>query len=496
MSKLLTEPRGKMELTDVKKKKRVKKEPSEPVEVRYTVLKEGDKHRVDELFRIYKENPYYARVKFFNAKEKVWFYRLVVFEKGLNDFEISQFTNSFGISVTNRIYSGQKKNSSIVYKGGKFWHINKRGGTGVVRPLTWGALITFINECEGINTWGSNSYEKLKTSKVFGYLYAKFPWIKMLSEHPMSMGVNMNVVKEKKLFKYKEITKHVMKVPNDIAEMVVESKAFAHLRNAEGRPAEGRPPKGWISMLKDLENVQCLTKELLDSHFFVDSCRMARTLGKKINCKWSLKRLKDEHDTWAREIDNIVLDCEETYDLAIRPEFLAFAEFSGYRLLKTNKDMLIEGMMQNHCVGTYIDKVNRGECAIFSVEGYTLQVGIEKKRELLKGYFDLLDDGVTGIVDGLEDLDYYDGEDEHLRLPQAQSKSVEFKVFKNIQFRGKHNVSAPPELVEKVQMEFDRFKEAGKFNDLPTNYTPSDRKSSDLGWQLNNMHNNANVVPF
>ena len=74
MSKLLTEPRGKMELTDVKKKKRVKKEPSEPVEVRYTVLKEGDKHRVDELFRIYKENPYYARVKFFNAKEKVWFY--------------------------------------------------------------------------------------------------------------------------------------------------------------------------------------------------------------------------------------------------------------------------------------------------------------------------------------------------------------------------------------------------------------------------------------
>jgi hypothetical protein len=493
MSKLLTEPRGKMELTDVKKKKRVKKEPTEPVEVRYTLLHESDKRKVNELFRIYKDNPYNARVKYFNAKEKIHFDRLVIFEKGLNDFEICEFTNSFGISITNRMYSGQKKNSSIVYKGGKFWSITRRGkGAGVVRPLTWGTLINFIQETESINSWGNNTYDRLKKSKVFTYLYAKFPWMKMLSEHSMSMGVNLNVVKEKKLFKYKDLTKHIMKVPNDIAEMVVDSRAFGHLRNAEGRPV-----KGWTSLLKDLENVQCLTKEMLDCHYFMDSCKMARTLGKKVNCKWSLKRLKDEHDTWARIIGNIVLDCEETYDLAIRPEFLAFAEFTGYRLLMTNKDMLIEGMMQNHCVGTYIDKVNKGDCAIFSIEGYTLQVGIEKKRELLRGFFDL--DGNGDPIGQDAQIDAWDGfddvavGDEEIRLPQ--SKHHEFKVFKNLQFRGKHNVSAPPELVEKVQTEFDKFKAAGKFNDLPTNYKPSDRPvNNQLGWAVMNMNNNA--LPF
>jgi hypothetical protein len=192
-------------------------------------------------------------------------------------------------------------------------------------------------------------------------------------------------------------------------------------------------------------------------------------------------------------IGNIVLDCEETYDLAIRPEFLAFAEFSGYRLLRTNKDMLIEGMMQNHCVGTYIDKVNKGECAIFSVEGYTLQVGIEKKRELLRGFFDIDENGdQIGELHEIDGLDDFDG-DEEIRLPQ--SKHHELKVFKNMQFRGKHNVSAPPELVEKVQTEFDKFKAAGKFNDLPTNYVPSDRPvNNQLGWAVMNMNNNA--LPF
>jgi hypothetical protein len=489
MSKLLTEIRGNIEITDPKKKKRVKKNPSEVVEVRYTLLREGNKSKVEELFRIYKDNPYKARVKFFNAREKVWFDRLVIFEKGIKDFEICSFTNTFGISVTNRMYSGQKKNSSIVYKGGKFWHINKRGkGAGIVRPLTWGNLLNFINETEHVSAWSSGNNENLKKSKIFEFLVVKFPWMKMLSEHKLSMGVNLNVVKEKKLFSYKDITRHVMKVPNNIAEIVVESKVFSHLRNSENRPV-----RGWTDLLKDLDNIQSLNEDLLDNHLFADTCKMARTLGRKVNCKWTAKRLKAEHDSWAREIGNIVLDCEETYELAIRPEFLAFADFSGFRLLRTNKDMLIEGMMQNHCVGTYIDKVNRGECAIYSIEGYTLQVGIEKKRELLRGFFDGDENGNRIEIDGLDEFDVEQYHVDPTRVPQ--SKHHEFKVFKNLQFRGKHNVSAPPELVEKVQMEFDKFKAAGKFNDLPENYKPLNRPvNNDLAWGL--MRNNDNALPF
>jgi hypothetical protein len=468
MSKLLTEPRGKMEISLPKKKKRiVKKASDEPVEVRYQVLMEGDKCKVDELFRIYKDNPFNARVKYFNANSKVYFSRLVVFEKGKNDFEICDFTNSFGISVTNRIYSGQKKNSSIVYKGGKFWYINRRGKGSSIRPLTWGALLNFIQEVENIHIWGKMDKVK-KDSKVFQYLYAKFPWIKMLNEHKYSMGVNMNVVKANKLFGYKDITRHVMKVPNNIAEMVLESDLLTRLNyNTTSQ-------KAWVEMLKVLDNIQSLNKELLTDHLFVDTCRMAKTLGRKVNCKWTVKRLKDEHDTWAMEIGNIVLDCEEEYEMSIRPEFIAFAEFSGYKLFRTNKALLIEGMTQNHCVGTYIDKVNRGECAIYNVGGYTLQVGVATEKETLRGFFD-------------EEEELNDNDEIAIRIPQT--KHVDVKVFKNMQFRGKYNVDAPKDLVDKVQLEFDKFKAAGKFNDIPEGYKPLDRESSDLVYQLGN--NNA-----
>jgi hypothetical protein len=42
---------------------------------------------------------------------------------------------------------------------------------------------------------------------------------------------------------------------------------------------------------------------------------MAGTLGKVVNCSWSFKRLKLEHDKFAREISQIVLLHEELSDL-------------------------------------------------------------------------------------------------------------------------------------------------------------------------------------
>jgi hypothetical protein len=177
----------------------------------------------------------------------------------------------------------------------------------------------------------------------------------------------------------------------------------------------------------------------------MDTCKMAKTLGRKVNCKWGLTRLKEEHDKWAREITRIILDCEKEFELNIRPEYKAFADFSGFRLLRTNKDMLEEGMSQNHCVGTYIDRVDRGECAIFHVDGYTLQVGIETKTER---------------VSVMPETSLFGNG----RITMPVSKHVEVKSFKNLQFRGKHNKSAPKELVAEVQSYMDEFVKQDGFN--------------------------------
>lgn len=493
MSKLMTEVRGNNEIVVPKPKKRVKKAKVEGEEKpNYILIKEGNKDRVNELFKIYKESPFKARVKYFNDNRKVNFERLVIFEKGKNDFEITCFENNFGISVTNRMYSSQKKIRSIVYKGGKFWDVDRVKKT--VRPLTWGSLLNFIGNCENVNTWMDDASKVLQEkSKVFAYLHKKFPWMLMLSEHEMSLGVNLNVVKEKKLFGYKDVTRHVMKVPNNIAEMVLKSSAFGHIRH-DGR----RPIKSWLETLKVLDGVQNLNKEMLNNHLFVDTCKMARTLGRKVNCRWGEKKLKDMHDKWAREIAHTILDCEDEYELAIRPEFKAFAEFSGFQLLRTNRQMLIEGMVQNHCVGTYIDRVNRGECAIFHIDGYTLQVGIKKETETLRGFFDDIDiadfDGDDEVVINREvDADGRLIEVARRQARMPQTKLIEVKKFINMQFRGRHNQSAPHELMEKVADAMEKFKQEGLFKDIPDNYKPMNT-NSQAAYNLMNLNRNNDLL--
>ena len=65
--------------------------------------------------------------------------------------------------------------------------------------------------------------------------------------------------------------------------------------------------KIWKEMKQVLINVENLKPELYENHLFIDTCKMARTLDRKVNCSWSIKRLTQEHDDWAREITNTVL---------------------------------------------------------------------------------------------------------------------------------------------------------------------------------------------
>lgn len=181
---------------------------------------------------------------------------------------------------------------------------------------------------------------------------------------------------------------------------------------------------------------------MVTNAYFYDTCKMARTLGKKVNCKWGLKRLKQEHDKWARLITQIELDCIKKFELNIHPVYYAFESYSGFKLLKTNKDMLVEGMFQKHCVGTYIDRVDRGECAIFHIDGYTLQLGITERVESVREMPDVSVFGDGNIV-----------------MPVTKNKVI--KGLKNMQFKGKYNSTPPKELVEYVEGMIKSFELSG-----------------------------------
>lgn len=264
MSKLLTEPRIPKAISEPKPRRKKLPKSDVPVEVKFKLLKESSKKKVDELFRIYKESPLHARVKYFNTgKGNFQFDRLVVFEFGEKDFEITKFKTTFGISTTNRIYSSQKKELSITYKKGKFYYFNNIRKT--VRPLTYGLFVEFIQSTEGIyfgtndTGWNLDDEEKderntgYEKSKVYSYFKNRFSWIRMLAEHNMSLGVNFNVLIAKKLYGGKDINRHVMRVPNNIAVLVLKSRAFKRLKDGTGKQI-----KQWYEILKILEHVDHL----------------------------------------------------------------------------------------------------------------------------------------------------------------------------------------------------------------------------------------------
>ena len=92
MSKLLREPRPLKEIIVPKKRvKRIKRVDTTDLPIECTVIRESNRSKVDELFRMYKEDPFKARVKYFNSDKQYWFTRLVIFTHGPEDFMIVEY---------------------------------------------------------------------------------------------------------------------------------------------------------------------------------------------------------------------------------------------------------------------------------------------------------------------------------------------------------------------------------------------------------------------
>lgn len=373
-------------------------------EVVYTEIARTESKKLEKLMRAYRVNPYCARVIYFNgSKHEFYSSRLVKFERPNGDFEFAIMRKTFGVSVTNRMYSREKKETAIIYTKNKFYYSTPKKLT----QLTYNGLHNFIHN------WNYTS--NITQHGVFQMLSAKFSWLRFIAEMPALHGTAFNTIIRYKLYNMNDALRHVFKCPLPVIKVLLQNNRYGHPLHLL---------KGWKEQAKYLKNIENLSPEMVNHHLFDDATRMARILDKKVNCSWSIKRLTEEHDKWSKEITHIILANEPKYDLTINKIYREFAEWSGYRLLTTNIDMLGEGMMQNHCVGTYINKVNNGECAIFHIEGYTLEVKYGT---------------------------YWDD--------RGHKMSTDKKFYVN-QFRGRHNASVPKELdsaVKEMVEEFNRM---------------------------------------
>jgi len=104
-----------------------------------------------------------------------------------------------------------------------------------------------------------------------------------------------------------------------------------------------------------------------------DTVNLGFKLNRKVNAAWSVKRLKLEHDNWAKEYTEIVMELSNR-PLNIHPAFIELSKVIDGTLLKTTKDLAVEGAQQKHCVASYSSTIDSGRTAIFHINGFTAEV--------------------------------------------------------------------------------------------------------------------------
>lgn len=311
--------------------------------------------KVDALYHYYKKDGYLARVMYMNNPSGHENHKLMLFTKKNGHFSIVLFRKKYGISVTNRIYSHEKRLITITYNG-KFWLITNNRGKNVTQA-------TLNNIVGSIPYFGTG---RSKTSEIIlDKLQERFSWLRFMREHEVLQNIAFNTIIKNKIFSLKKALQHEYKVTLPIAKLLKKHRNSVYL------------VKNFKHHLKYMDNVESLKEDWITNsnnlNLFHDSLRLAKILDKKVNCSWTTRRLKEEHDEWSKKLTDIIF-IDGDRPMRIHDTFTQFAKFSEYEILTTTKDMAYEGKKQNHCVASYVSKVENGNCGIFRVKNFTLEM--------------------------------------------------------------------------------------------------------------------------
>ena len=318
----------------------------------YTLLAEANSPRVDKLFKIYAEDKYKARIYFMNDSGGFTRERLALFTKKNGDFDIVLFSRKFGISKTNRMYNRESRVYQLKYSKNKFTLIS-RGHKGVSNftPPTFSNI-----ENKGY-TLGIDA-----RNIVRNVLSNRFAWVRFIIETSPLHNTSLNTFINKKLFTLKAALKHHYKCTYPVAKLILKYN-------------QKHSVVGNIRYYMDyINNIESLKEQWFqDFELLYDTLKMAKTLDKRVNASWTTRRLKEEHDKWSKIITDVMF-VDGDRPMAIEKKFKEFAEFSGYKMLTTTKEMAYEGKRMNHCVATYVGNVERGQSGIYTIDDYTLEL--------------------------------------------------------------------------------------------------------------------------
>lgn len=319
--------------------------------VNYIELAQSDDTAVNNLLTLYRKNPHHARVIFYNDNDTVNKLRLIAYLRDDDTFEIALYEKKWGISKTNRIYNREKKLMSIYKSKNGYFYKTKT----LLRPLT----LKFINTL-------------VYRREIIVFLTPYLPFLELMDKYTLLEHRTINYIIEHKITSLKKMLTFDYRLPFPVIKKIM------NLPRWNGKQSDFK--FNTYQCREYIDNFENINTEIFDKHanyqIFIDLISMARTLGYRVNASWSIKRMKIEHDKYAEILTDITFTVKDR-PLNIGQEYLDFAEFSGYHIIKGTKELALESQRQKHCVASYAEKVDYKRCGIYHVNGYTLELAIE-----------------------------------------------------------------------------------------------------------------------
>ena len=100
--------------------------------------------------------------------------------------------------------------------------------------------------------------------------------------------------------------------------------------------------------------------------YFDDLIKMANEVNQKINFSLNKTNIKEQHDRIL--LENI--DKMKVKQIHVDDKYLILEKYlpRHFKMIKNGKDLLFEGLTQKHCVNSYSDNINKGQCCILTTE--------------------------------------------------------------------------------------------------------------------------------
>lgn len=132
-----------------------------------------------------------------------------------------------------------------------------------------------------------------------------------------------------------------------------------------------------------LKNYLFENVKALDNSVTADYINFAFVLKESIDILAGKKKIQRLHDDYT---DRMISKANYGKKLTIPETPLKYLELpKEFTLLKTKKALLFEGQRNHNCVGTYVDRVNKGSCVIYTAdidgEHLTIEICCRKKNK-------------------------------------------------------------------------------------------------------------------